>query len=150
MSFFAKIFNKSFISMTFLSCGTEETKLETNIKKDIDPLDNYTDWSIYRGDKKGNQYSELAQIHAANVHKLELVWQYQTGDATKNSSIQVNPIIVDGLMYISTPSLNTVALYAKTGKEVWVFNFSKHNENQTVFKGRTRGVTYWSSKDGND
>ena len=29
------------------------------------------DWPIYRGDPKGNQYSPLAQIHAANVHVLE-------------------------------------------------------------------------------
>ena len=39
-----------------------------------DRLDNYTDWGIYRGDKKGNQYAELAQIHAANVHRLRPVW----------------------------------------------------------------------------
>ena len=32
-----------------------------------DRLDNYTDWGIYRGDKKGNQFAELAQINAANV-----------------------------------------------------------------------------------
>lgn len=140
----------SSILLSFLSCGREERKIDSTIENELDPLDNYTDWSIYRGDKKGNQYSELAQIHAANVHKLELAWQYRTGDATENSSIQVNPIIVDGLMYISTPSLNAVALDAATGKEVWVFNSSKFNENQTVFQGRTRGVTYWSSKDGND
>ncbi|MCK0157293.1 DUF1080 domain-containing protein [Cellulophaga sp. F20128] len=140
----------TFILLSFYSCHVEKPKTTTDIQKNIDPLDNYTDWSIYRGDKKGNQYSELAQIHAANVHNLALVWQYQTGDATKNSSIQVNPIIVDGLMYISSPSLNAIALDATTGEEVWVFNSSKYNENQTAFKGRTRGVTYWSSKDGSD
>lgn len=46
-----------------------------------DPLDNYTDWAINRGDKKGNQFSELAYIHAANVHKLAPAWEYHTGDA---------------------------------------------------------------------
>ena len=134
MSISSKTFNSYsllFASILFslMSCGREETKIDSTIEKEPDPLDNYTDWSIYRGDKKGNQYSELAQIHAANVHQLELAWQYRTGDATKNSSIQVNPIIVDGLLYISTPSLNAVALDAATGKEVWVFNSSKFNEN---------------------
>ena len=128
----------------FVSCTTEQTVRET------DPLDNYVDWAIYRGDKKGNQYAELGQIHAANVHKLELAWQYQTGDASTNSSIQVNPIIVDGLLYISTPTLKAVALDAATGEEVWSFESSKYNENQKLFRGRTRGVVYWSSDDGSD
>jgi len=104
-----------------------------------DPLDNYTDWAVYRGDKKGNQYAELAQIHAANVHKLELTWQYRTGDASDHSSMQVNPIIVNGLLYFSTSTLRAVALDAVTGEEVWVFRSEDHNENGQVFRGRSRG-----------
>ena len=32
------------------------------------------DWPVYRGDPKGNQYVPLAQIHAANVHRLQPAW----------------------------------------------------------------------------
>ena len=110
----------------------------------------YTEWDTYRGDQKGNQYAELAQVHAANVHKLEPVWQYRTGDANDRSSMQVNPIVVDGLLYISTPTLRAVALNAATGEEVWVFKSEKYNEGQQLFRGRTRGVTYWKSEDGSD
>ncbi|MDG2256750.1 MAG: DUF1080 domain-containing protein [Opitutaceae bacterium] len=110
----------------------------------------YTEWDTYRGDQKGNQYAELAQVHAANVHKLELAWQYRTGDANERSSIQVNPIVVDGLLYMSTPTLRAVALDAVTGEKVWVFKSEEYNENQTLFRGRTRGVTYWESDDGSD
>lgn len=126
----------------------EEVITQKGSQTYTDPLDNYVDWGIYRGDKKGNQYAELAQIHAANVHRLQLAWKYKTGDATQNSSMQVNPIIVDGIMYCSTPSLNAVALNAETGEEIWVFDSSKYNENQTRLRGRTRGVTYWCSADG--
>ena len=35
-------------------------------------FDNYTDWGVYRGDKKGNQYSRLSQITTENVDELEL------------------------------------------------------------------------------
>ncbi len=145
-----RIFYFGCILVFFQSCAADKVKSDKNALDNYDSLDNYTDWAIYRGDKKGNQYSELAQIHAANVHKLELVWQYRTGDASQNSSIQVNPIIVDGIMYISTPTLKAVALDASTGKEIWVFESFKYNENQTLFRGRTRGVTYWSSEDGSD
>ncbi len=51
---------------------SDDTTAENKIP---DKYDNYTDWAIYRGDKKSNQYAELAQIHAANVHKLKPVWE---------------------------------------------------------------------------
>jgi len=41
------------------------------------------DWPVYRGDPKGNQYSALAHIHAANVHRLQPAWEYKTGDANQ-------------------------------------------------------------------
>ena len=59
------------------------------------------DWPVYRGDPKGNQYSPLAQIHAANVHRLEPAWEYQTGDANQRSTMHANPIVVNGVMYVT-------------------------------------------------
>ncbi len=108
-----------------------------------DRLSNLVDWGIYRGDKQASQYADLAQINAANVHHLEPVWTYHTQDATNRSSMQCNPIIVDGLMYLSTFSLNAIALDAATGEEKWVFKSVEHNENKADLKGRNRGVTYW-------
>ena len=116
-------------------------------KKTGDRLDNYVEWGIYRGDKKANQYAELAQINATNVSKLEKAWEYHTGDPN-GPSMYSNPIIVDGLMYFTTPSLNAVALDAATGKEVWVFDPAKHKEDKKVFRGRSRGLTYWEDEKG--
>ncbi|MBK8504770.1 MAG: PQQ-binding-like beta-propeller repeat protein [Saprospiraceae bacterium] len=79
------------------------------------------------------------------MHRLKPVWEYHTGDATQTSSMQCNPIVVDGVMYISTFSLNAIALDAVTGKELWVFKSATYNENQADLKGRNRGVTYWES-----
>ena len=108
-----------------------------------DRLDNSTDWAIYRGDKKGNQFAELAQINASNVHRLKPVWEYHTGDAGRRTSSYANPIMIDGIVYVSTPSLNTAAIDAKTGEEIWFFDSSKHNEGGRRFQGRNRGVVYW-------
>src|SRR5437016_6868031 len=63
------------------------------------------DWPVYRGDQKGNQFVALAQINATNVHKLKPAWEYHTGDASERSTMYANPLIVNGVMYISTPSL---------------------------------------------
>ena len=108
-----------------------------------DRLDNYREWGIYRGDKKGNQFAELAQIHAANVTGLKPVWEYHTGDAGNRTSSYANPIMVDGILYVSTPSLNAAAIDAETGEELWFFDSSAYNEQGRRVQGRNRGVVYW-------
>ena len=105
------------------------------------------DWSVYRGDPKGNQYSPLAEIHAANVHTLQPVWEYRTGDANQRSTMHVNPIVVNGVMYVTTPSLRAVALNAATGREVWAFDPATHNKGN-VIRLRNRGVAYWKGSEG--
>lgn len=141
-SSFFPIFLASLI-LSFFSC--ENVPEEDS--KSIDRLDNLVDWGIYRGDKKATQFSELAQIHAANVHKLQPIWEYHTGDPN-GPSMYSNPIIIDGLMYFTTPKLNAVALNAATGEEVWVFEAEKYSEGNRVFRGRSRGVTYWEGAEG--
>jgi quinoprotein glucose dehydrogenase len=105
------------------------------------------DWGVYRGDPKGTQYAPLAQIHAANVHRLQPAWEYHTGDANQRSTMHVNPIVVNGVMYVTTASLKAVALNAATGREVWTFDPAQYN-NGTVVRLRNRGVTYWKGAEG--
>jgi len=113
-------------------------------------LDNIVDWGIYRGDSKGVQYSDLSQIHAANVADLEPIWTYHTGDAKKGTTMYSNPIIVDGRMVFTSPSLKAIALDAATGKERWVFDPESLPGAPKSGTGRNRGVTYWASDDGSD
>ncbi len=112
-----------------------------------DRLDNFRDWGIYRGDKKANQYSELNQINAGNVKDLAKVWEYHHGDP-KGPSMYSNPIIVGGLMYFTTPTVNAVALDAETGDERWVFESAQHRRAKKVFRGRNRGMVYWEDEKG--
>ncbi len=111
-----------------------------------DRLDNYRDWGIYRGDKKGNQFSELAQINTSNVRQLELAWEYRHGNPV-GPGMYSNPITINGLLYFTTQEVNAVALNAATGEEVWVFDHSIYNEGKK-FRGRNRGVVYWEDARG--
>ena len=104
-------------------------------------------WPVYRGDPKGNQYAAIAQIHAANVHRLPPAWVYRSGDANERSTMHVNPIVVNGVMYITTAALKAVALDATTGRERWVFDPARYN-NGTVVRLRNRGVAYWKGARG--
>lgn len=113
-------------------------------------LDNLVDWGIYRGDSKGEQYSDLSQIHAANVADLEPAWTYQTADAKKGTTMYSNPIIVDGRMFFTSPGLKAIALDAATGTELWVFDPEQYPGAPNSGSGRNRGVTYWASPDDDD
>lgn len=105
------------------------------------------DWPVYRGDPGGGQYAAVAQIHAANVHELRPAWTYRTGDATARSTMHVNPVVIGGRMYITTPSLKAVALDAATGREIWSFDPAPHNDG-TVIRLRNRGVAHWKGAAG--
>lgn len=104
-----------------------------------------TTWSVYRGESS-NAYSSLDQINRDNVNRLEVAWTYHAGDSEKGnrSAIQCNPIIVNGMMYITSPKLKLIALDPASGKELW--KFDPFTGAQAT--GVNRGVTYWEN--GND
>jgi quinoprotein glucose dehydrogenase len=103
---------------------------------------NYTGWTQFGGGEENIHYSTLSQITRDNVHQLQVAWQFDSGDEFDGSEIQCNPIVVDGLLYATTPKLRVVALDAATGKQIWSFD---PNEGRRVTgKMRNRGVTYWS------
>jgi quinoprotein glucose dehydrogenase len=105
------------------------------------------DWTVNRRDPNGSQFAPIAQINATNVQKLRPAWEYHTGDASGRSSMYANPIVIDGTMYLSTPSLKAVALDAATGRQKWVFDPAKYN-NGVVTRLRNRGVAYWKGAEG--
>ena len=58
-----------------------------------------------------------------------------------------NPIVVDGTMYLTTPSLKAVALDAATGSRNGSFDPAPYN-NRVVTRLRNRGVAYWKGAEG--
>ncbi|HTL18838.1 MAG TPA: PQQ-binding-like beta-propeller repeat protein [Patescibacteria group bacterium] len=101
-------------------------------------------WSSYLGDSARSHYSSLRQINKNNVRQLELAWTYHSGDARSDnfSQIQCNPLIIDGVLYGSTPQLKLVALSATNGSALWQFDpFAGSKEGGS---GVNRGVVYWS------
>jgi quinoprotein glucose dehydrogenase len=107
----------------------------------------YFKWMNYGGTKDAARYSSLEQITPENVGQLEVVWEYHSGDASENSQIQCQPIVVDSIIYATTPKLHLVALHAGTGKEIWRFNPFQVLGGENSWAGTNRGVTYF--KDGN-
>src|SRR5207245_11516583 len=85
------------------------------------------------------RFSPLTQITRDNVSKLKVAWTYDSHDAFKGSEMQSNPVVVDGLLYVTTPTMKVVAINAETGAEIWKFDPSGGSGVRTRF--RHRGVT---------
>lgn len=101
-------------------------------------------WDTYLGDAESSQYSTLRQINTRNVHRLQTAWVYRSGDARTNnlSQIQCNPLVVDGVLYGTSPQLKLFALDAATGRELWRFDpFAGGSANSVL--GVNRGVVFW-------
>ncbi len=121
----------------------------TSNQKDL-----YQNWNVYGGTKDALHYSSLTQIDTNNVGQLKVAWVYHSGDAdtSVHSQIECNPIIVDSIMYGTSPRLKLLALKAATGEPKWIFDpvvslaFGSLRPPQLAasFSNACRGVTYWT------
>ncbi len=95
------------------------------------------EWPVHGG--TGNiRYSPLREITRENVGQLRVAWTYDSHDAFPSSEMQSNPIVVDGMLYATTPTMKVVALNAETGAEIWKFDPSGGAPSGARF--RHRGV----------
>ena len=101
------------------------------------------DWPV-NGGPYNIRYTALSQITPANVARLQVAWSYDAHDAFKDSEMQSNPIVVDGMLYATTPKMRVIALNAVTGTEVWSFDPSQGAGAQRRF--RHRGVTVYKDR----
>ena len=102
------------------------------------------DWPVYGGTTDNTRYSTLDQITPANVRQLQVAWTYETHDEFPGSEMQSNPIIVDGVLYATTPKLHVIALDAATGKELWTFD--PNAIDRKTGRYRHRGVTVYQDR----
>ncbi len=135
IDFKSMIKNALCLSLMLLIFSCSQSKLEID----------YSTWTHYGGSEDGARYSSLSQITKENVAQLEVAWTYNTGDATERSQIQCQPIVANGLLYASTPSLDVFAVDAATGEEVWRFDPFQILGGENSWAGTNRGVSYWES-----
>lgn len=142
-------FNVKLLSVGLLllgSCGNPDQENATSATETKD-----VDYPTYGGNKAGNRYSPLTQINLDNVQNLQVAWSYDASEKpdTTNTGpqrpkqIQCQPIVVDGVLYGTTPELKLFALHAGTGKELWKFEPTKDDQKFNT----NRGVLYWENGD---
>src|SRR5436190_24000848 len=107
------------------------------------------DWRVTGGDPGNTRYSTLDQINTQNVAQLRVAWTYHTGDLVPDarSEIQATPIVVDGVLYTTTPALSVIALRADRGTLIWKFDpRTTYYVPRTGFSHVNRGVVYWADR----
>lgn len=108
------------------------------------------EWRCYAGDAAASRYSPCDAIKPSNVKNLKVAWVHKTQDANERPAtvIECTPIVVDGVMYITTARARVQALNAATGELLWTFTPGSGATTSRRASGVSRAVCYW--EDGED
>jgi quinoprotein glucose dehydrogenase len=114
------------------------------------------EWPIYGGDAGATRHSPLADIHRGNVGQLRIAWTWRPGERalpefeTQPGTFQNTPLMIDDVLYVSTPYNRVVALEAWSGRELWRYDPEPFRDGQppngTGFVHR--GVAAWRDDQG--
>ena len=94
-------------------------------------------WLIYSGSYASQRYSRLDQITPANVTRLEHKWTLQN---QVFGAWQSNPLVVDGIMYVTERPNDVLALDAKTGRVFWMYRYTPSPDARVCCGSNNRGV----------
>jgi len=109
------------------------------------------EWPFYGGDAGGSRYSALADINPQNVTRLQPVWQWKHWETklepygTTPGFFESTPLMIDGVLYVTTPYNSIAALDAETGKELWRFDGEAYKLGQILSGSgwKLRGAAFW-------
>lgn len=107
-----------------------------------------TGWPAWGNDPGGSRYAEVDEITRANVGDLAIAWTYRTGDlgegfpSRERMAFEATPILLDGILYLSTPYGQVHAVEAATGQSVWRFD-AELPDDRHYSENTSRGVSIW-------
>jgi len=108
------------ISVGILVCGS--------ILASAQGQNRQVEWFYYGADLAGSKYSPVDDVTSQNLQRLGIVWQWEHGEkaleqyGTVPFRFENQPLMVDGVLFVTTPYNNAAALDAETGKELWRFD----------------------------
>ena len=91
------------------------------------------------------RFSPLAKVNSDNVSNLGLAWSYDLG---VSRGIEVTPIVVDGVMYVTGLWNVVTALDAKTGEQIWQYDpeIDRKKAAHLCCDAVNRGVAIWKGR----
>jgi alcohol dehydrogenase (cytochrome c) len=107
------------------------------------------DWVTNGGNIYNQRYSPLTEINSTNVGALQAEWQthLQGSGVGPPFSGEAQPIVRDGVMFVSTGADDVFAIDVETGKQLWVYQSHLEKTISTVCCGwLSRGVAIGEGK----
>jgi len=116
------------------------------------------EWRYYGQNPEGNRYSTAAQIHRGNVARLTRAWTFSIGEPDRpleggrspgeQTAFEATPLVIDGVMYLTTSSNRVIALDPDSGTKLWEFD-PQAGRKERIFL-QHRGASFWQSADGKE
>lgn len=109
------------------------------------------EWLYYGGDPGNSKNSPLTDINPGNLHRLQVVWQWKHWETrlaeygTAPGFFENTPLMIDGVLYVTTPYNSIAAIDAETGKELWRFDGEGYKLGQVLSGSgwKLRGTAFW-------
>jgi len=99
---------------------SREAKISSVTQAQLDAADkNTTNFLLTNGNYAQTRFHPARQINRDNVKNLRVAWIFQTD---VKESLETSPIVVDGIMFVTTSFSHVYALDAKTGQQLWHYN----------------------------
>ncbi len=112
----------------------------------IEPLCAQTvNWAYNGNDVYNSRFQNIDQINPTNVSQLKPAWTFHTGVSDPNMSMEMTPLVVDGMMFITTGDDDVFALNPTTGKQIWHYaptDMPKISTLPVCCNNDNRGVGY--------
>jgi alcohol dehydrogenase (cytochrome c) len=109
----------------------------------LNAADEPQNWLTYNGGYSSQRYSELEQVTPRNVDDLEVKWTLQN---QVFGAWQTNPIVVDGIMYITQRPNDVMAVDAVTGRVFWMYRHTNAENARVCCGANNRGVAVLGDK----
>ena len=121
--------------------------------------DRVGEWRAFGGDPENTKYSPLSQVTPDNFLDLEIEWRWTPISANvlreraiRAGQFRATPLMIDGLVYVSTSLGQVAALDAGTGELEWAYDPRSYDRiDRPANSGwQHRGVSYWEDDVTND
>jgi PQQ-dependent dehydrogenase (methanol/ethanol family) len=100
------------------------------------------DWAYYGNDVSNSRFQNIDQITTSNISQLKPAWVFHTGVGA-SAGMEMSPIVVDGVMYITASDDEVFALNPATGAQLWKYTPTDMPALSTLpFAINNRGVAY--------
>jgi len=131
---------KHYVGVVLISSGLIQAPIAVSqvpYERILAAADEPQNWLTYNGGYSSQRYSLLDQVSPANVENLELQWMLQN---QVFGAWQSNPIIVDGIMYVTERPNSVMAVDAVTGRVFWKHRHTPAENALVCCGANNRGV----------